>query len=65
LNARTLEAAMRLPDIDRALAHNAALAAAIGAFGTPAYVVDGVIIAVGFSPEVVLELAARHTPDRA
>ncbi len=60
LDAARLQAAMDAPEVDRVLQHNAALAFGIGAVGTPAYVVDGVVIRAGFAPEVILGLAARH-----
>ena len=60
LDRDRLHADMAGAAVARALARNAALAGGLGGVGTPLYVVDGVVVAGGWSPAVLLRLAERH-----
>jgi protein-disulfide isomerase len=60
LDADRLRGDMAAPWVAEALAHNAALARALGGIGTPLYVVDGVVIVGGWSPATLVEIAERH-----
>jgi len=60
LDRDRLHAEMASPAVAHTLALNAALAGGLGGVGTPLYVVDGVVVAGGWGPAVLLRLAELH-----